>query len=225
MKSKTHLGLLFVCTFGIVFLLAATCQRNSTTASPSIQNSVSLDSPVPNATVNDKSCSADWQLLVSPRLKEKLSTKKIQLLSESFPEENSVEVRVWVGFGATSLRGVIIKRINGKLRTFYLSEKIDAHSDIINISELEHPRSEPQEIIALLSPEELLKLKDECEIEPHKIGSEDGDLILVECRIAPEYNAVLYQHPEKSETEAARTVATVLKTVESRFHLSLYWRD
>lgn len=166
-------------------------------------------------------CSLKWQKSVFPTLNKILISSGIKPLAESKTDAETIEIRVWVGFGIVNLRGVILRKSSDSFKALYLNEDPDRNSFVI--SELNPGNLNYESFIQQLQSLGLLQIPDECELIYKREPEEDADSIVIEVRMGDNYRAIMYENPgnDKSASPESKKLLEMSKLIEFNFSVDL----
>lgn len=213
----------------VVLLVAMSFCCNSNEAGPpsgvraNSNRTATPPSPSPSLAPMAKGCSETWQSQVSPLLNELTSEIKLRSLKKGSEEGYSVQFRIWVGFGNKSLRGFVFEQKGESRSATYYLERGKADARELHGRSLVEPRSGWSVFVKQVVPEKMLELRDECDFENEKteIHPEDSEMVFIEIRKGPSYNAVLYQDPGNSTISESDRILEICRIVEREFNIFL----
>lgn len=159
-----------------------------------------------------------WGVVFYPYLARHTALAGLGELRFGSLPEGDVEVRVWHGFGLTSLEGFVLKRAGGKWSALHLEGDDHYEPRRVKRRALPPPPSGWEPFWERLLGAGVRTLPDSSEID-YDAGGTDGWAYLVELREGDSYRAFHYQFPEYSHRPEARRVVEIGDAVGGEFKL------
>lgn len=165
-----------------------------------------------------------WEKFVFKEIEQRLKCAELPQLRNSTNGKDSYEIRVWVGSGITTLRGVILKSDGSSWQGIYLPTRLSKASlDKECVTRLASPRSGWQRLKKTIKELRIETTPDWNMLEAEPVML-DGELIVVEFRDEYRYRTFVKMRfgPEGTlESERVRDVELFVKFVEAEFGIRL----
>jgi hypothetical protein len=165
-----------------------------------------------------------WEKIFFREITERINGSEIKNLRDIEISPNSIEVRIWVGFDLSPLRGLILRQNNGEWTALYVPP-IDS-SDLPRLRPylLQPPKSGWESLWERLKSLEILTLPDATEIGLDDKSTFDSRGVVIEIKTKDSYRTYLYFGLNwEKRTEEQRKVFEICNTLSEEFGLHLYY--
>jgi hypothetical protein len=165
-----------------------------------------------------------WEKLVFEEVKQRLDKTKIIPLKSKELDSDSIEIRVWVGFDRSPLRGLILKRTGQESEGVYIPPIREVSSSANAPYLLHHPKSGWDDLWEKLEELEIKTLPDWTEIgmEPDYT---DTRIAVIEIKTSDSYKTYMsfgFNTPKELERKQVRHVYEILDVMSNEFGVELY---
>lgn len=212
-------------TASVVGFASACAQENNSVAEavpPSSHAPIKINEPPVEEVVVPGIPKSNWEPIFFESIDERTSIAKIDDLRMHLLATNDIEVRVWYGFGLTTLEGLILSRKRGNWSAHYLYEKFVNEDFVHRTEKLPEPYAGWEATWRSLLKEGLLTLPDadeiKCEVPMH-----DGFSYVVEIKKGSNYRTYMYGNPDVAvrdlKCKQAASMIKISKIIEDRFDL------
>lgn len=179
--------------------------------------------PVPSAVPNVEQRAAvrkKWEPIFFKEISERIEGTDIKSLREQEISPDSREVRVWVGFDLSPLRGVILKQDSGGWSGRYVP-RLDGSSDSPRASRpLSSPRTGWKSLWERLESLGIYTLPDAADIGADNPYPEAMSVV-VEIKTPESYRTYKYSGLYTAERAEAKNVMEIVKSLSDEFGIQL----
>ena len=175
--------------------------------SPMSPNMAQLKMEIPKAT---------WEPIFFRLINKRAKVAKLNdLRSTEFANNNDLEIRVWMGFGITTLKGYVIKRDGGQWSALKIPgiRPQDPRSRV-NVSLT--PKSGWEQLWNSLQSEGILTLPDSSQLPGGEYFT-DGISYVVEINMNKSYRTYMYGSPEIQPQPEARRMTRIAQILNDEF--------
>jgi hypothetical protein len=196
---------------------------------PNLEENSSLSQATPRVPSGKNNASeklnsdSDDELVMLSEVDQFASKYSLVGLRQSQIERDCMELRIWVGFGPTITRGVVIARCPELSTVRYfppLGESLPKSTSLRPV-ELNH-KSNPNEFWKDFTKTGILELPDDSltqgEVEPFA----DSTTVIVEVKKIDGYRSYSYASPCFSDNREARLLVAALTQINQEFGISFY---
>jgi hypothetical protein len=209
---------LFSTAMAVLLLISAACivSKEVRTESPRT-NSASVNASPSMSNVRNESGSTEFEDML-----DELDNLTSLCGSESLRKgkAGNVSLRIWVGFGPTLTRGLLLQKNERPTDQCFISTEDSAKRS----GERSHrvsPTISIGEFWERVSNSPLLDLPDDSEVgsvEPQN----DSDVVIVEVRRNNNYRSFKYSMPCKSPTKEAKTLISEIQAISGMLNVDFY---
>src|SRR5688572_14464185 len=136
-------------------------------------------------------------------------------------KDADIELRLWGGFGVTTLDGFLLSRTNDQWKALHLYSEWDGKKMIDRTTEIKEPSSGWQTVWNSLLAHRLLTLPDGDSIDCNP-GMNDGFSYVVEVKKGANYRTYMYENPSvkgKNLCKEADEILAISKIITTEFGL------
>jgi len=154
----------------------------------------------------------NWQTVFFKEIYKRSSIAGIGGLKQTKFTHDDVGLRVWIGFGPTSLKGFVVIRKKGQWSGVYLRPitKTLARENYQQI--LAAPKSGWEKMWQKLVDKDILKLSGMPESD-----WTDGESIVVEVKKGARYRTYMYDNPQLQTSEEAQRILAIVQYLRDQF--------
>ena len=204
----------------ILFTLSLTmvgCHKNNvseTNPNKSDQQNTSV--------TNNENKLKNWEEIYFKSINEKLNDSKISSLQEKETDEDGLEIRIWIGFDESEIKGIILEKKNDNWKGFYLPQKSKSSKKIV---EIKNPKNDWHNFEKQLEDNDFYNIPDITESKSNLYT--DARCIVVEIKTAEKYrnfmqvqDGDLKDYPELKSLYSTK-LTDICKFIEKEFNVSL----
>jgi hypothetical protein len=158
---------------------------------------------------------ATWEPIFFESIDERAKTAKLRSLRAPLPE-GDLELRVWGGFGLTSLEGFVLRRSSGRWSAIHLDgiyQGLPRNKYQLNLSE---PKSGWDATWQRFVSLGILDLPD-AESAGCSTRVNDGFSYVVETNVNSTYRTYMYDNPEYSKCDDAKRMLAIAAAIADEF--------
>jgi hypothetical protein len=172
--------------------------------------------PVEQGTVARK----NWERIYFKEISERIDGSDIKNLREQEMPPASKEVRVWVGFDLSPLKGIILKQTNGDWSARYVPPLGNSSNSPRASRPLTSPRTGWKSLWAKLESSGIYTLPDAADIGANNPYPEARGVV-VEIKTADSYRTYKYGGLHPAETQEVKNVVEIVNTLSDEFGVQL----
>ena len=161
---------------------------------------------------------ARWEPIFFKAINDHTSQAKIPELRTVLLTGDDFEIRVWVGFGINGVDGIILRHSSHQWTAVHLHGMSERPPFVLNVSNLEAPRSGWEVAWQRLTQAGILTLPDASVVgcNTHRF---DGTNYVVEINEYSRYRTYLYDNPTYSQCAEARQTLKIGEILAEEFNL------
>ena len=137
-----------------------------------------------------------WEPIYHQSIQEIGRSVGIRPLRTQQIADNDIEVRIWMGFGITQLRGFVLKRTGAKWSAFHIGSPVGSSSIKDKMSPLSTPKSGWKSAWDSMLQQDILTLPDAAGINCESMY-DDGFSYVVEILKGKNYRTYMYDNPSE----------------------------
>lgn len=217
-KNKIQFALLIT-----VCLLNFACAKNevidNVTSNQTQQNISDDKQDVPDFKVERK---REWERIYFKSINEKLDNSQISSLENEQIKVNDLEIRIWVGFDESELKGIVLKKENNKWSGFYLAQNSKSKKKVLEIG---NPKNSWDNFEKQLKESGFYDIPDITESKDNTYHDARG--IVVEVKTSAKYrtymqnqDSELKDNPELKSFYSTK-LTNICKFIEKEFNVPL----
>jgi hypothetical protein len=203
--------------FTALFITTIACHQNNTSENVQtnhIQQNISNN--------NNENKVKNWERIYFNSINEKLNDSKISSLQGKKIDAESLEIRIWVGFDESELKGIVLEKKNGNWTGFYLPQKSKSAKKIV---EIKLQKNGWQNFEGKLKENDFYNFPDITESKDNLYN--DARCIVVEIKTSENYkNFMQIQHTDLKDYPELKSfhstkLTDICKFIEKEFNVSL----
>lgn len=163
-----------------------------------------------------------WEPIFFEAINERAKKAKLRKLRSITLPADDLEIRIWVGFGISTLEGLVIKRASGQWSAVYLRSIYDGSPRSEYQRTLSVPKTGWQDFWKQIVNEGILKLPDATTIRCRNPLIKDGTSYVVEINMDNTYRTYLYDNPNFSKCDEATRMIKIADVIAEEFGLTMF---
>jgi hypothetical protein len=168
--------------------------------------------------LNREDAHYDWEKDYFREINKRAKQANLKSLRKLALPSGDIEVRVWIGFGAVELEGIILKRSRGQWSGLRILPVGEDHPRQESLQELPAPKSGWEHFWKLLTDEGLLTLPDSSQLQG-EIRTVEGQSYVVETNTSGSYRTYKYGNPHIQRWPEARQMIEIIKIIFDEFNI------
>lgn len=167
-----------------------------------------------------ESPNSSWESSYFELINERAKVANLSNLRSAVLPSDDLEVRMWIGFGLSPLKGIIIKRHNGQWSGMHL-EPINPRFPNGNYQQaLRSPKSGWDNLWRRLVDEGILTLPDSSQLG-NEVVFPDGKSYVVEMNTGNTYRTYRYRSPEYQSWTEAKRMLNIVSILKDEFDIAV----
>jgi hypothetical protein len=159
-----------------------------------------------------------WEPFYFEEINKRVKLAKLDDLRKIILPKDDLELRVWIGFGAIPLEGIIIKKRDGQWSAIHLRSRNPRLSHLNYNQTLSPPKSGWDTFWHSLVEKGTLTLPDSSELKDKKLAF-DGESFVVEINKEGSYRTYLYENPAIQKWPEAKKVINIVQGILDEFNI------
>jgi hypothetical protein len=155
---------------------------------------------------------AVWEKIFFESINQRTNEAGIKSLRETAIASEDIEIRVWIGFGLSKLKGFIMNRVKNTWSAKYITGEYGSKEFGNRIIQLKEPESGWEKNWQKLIDSEILTLPD-AEAINCSPDVFDGTSYVVELKKGNNYRTYMYDNPDYSFAKKCREAGKMLKII------------
>ena len=161
-----------------------------------------------------------WEAIYFKEVNERATIARLPNLRAAALPKDDLETRVWMGFGLTALRGLILKRSAGQWTGIHVQGIHPRLASRDYQKTLQTPKSGWDECWRRLVNEGILTLPDARSINCEG-GALDGISYVVETNLDNTYRTYMYDNPQFAKCKEAKQMIKIVEILADEFGAQL----
>ena len=203
--------------FIALFLIIIACHKNDVFENAQI-NQVEQNTSI---SINENKLK-NWEEIYFKSINEKLNSSKISSLQKKKIDKGGLEIRIWVGFDESELKGIVLEKKNDGWAGFYLPQKSKSSKKIV---EIKKPKNDWDNFEKLLAEDNFYNIPDITESKDNLYP--DARCIVVEIKTSENYRNFMQVEDMNLKDYAelksfcSTKLTNICKFIEKEFNVSL----
>lgn len=200
--------------------------NNQENQNKSVSNEENTPSPPPHfqnkpEIINSDIPKASWEKIYFEGINERTDEAGLKSLRKTTLDKDDLEVRIWIGFGITTLEGFILRRIKDQWSAIYITGNYKSDKFINRNINLEEPKEGWNQTWQKLLNAEILNLPDAESINCNE-GATDGFSYVLELKKGQNYRTYMYESPDMLISEKCKEnikIQNIIKIINQDYNI------